>query len=477
MRSKRSGSFVLASALVLAPVTARAQFVERLSLGLEGAAGTQLLEPQATEYGFGFSGGARLALRVAGPLAIQLFGSYWSWGSNDAQLAGGVLTAFGGGLRLAPWIGSAGRLVVDLDVGFSITGANDPAAGTLQASGLLLGGGVGWLFPLARAFSLGPIARVNYLTSLESVSAGDRDRTLFWTFGVSFTFHGPRVAAAASPEEVTEAPAQRRRLSEDTDGDGVPDATDRCEGQPETRNGFQDDDGCPDNVPDPSDTDRDMLSGDADQCPNEAEDYDGFQDTDGCPEADNDSDGVVDASDQCAEQAETRNGFQDDDGCADENPNPGAMVDGQRIALTQTLVVRGGRVEGTGEALLTAVAQQLASHPEIRRVRVECRSDEGGNDHRNERASTECARGVVRSLRRAGVNKRRLQALGAGSLHAAAGTPATRVDFVIVDPAGPVATTAPTAVTAPVETEPSREEGRGRHGRHRGGHGGRRRRH
>ncbi len=35
----------------------------------------------------------------------------------------------------------------------------------------------------------------------------------------------------------------------DTDGDGVVDSKDRCPRQPETKNGYQDDDGCPDEVP------------------------------------------------------------------------------------------------------------------------------------------------------------------------------------------------------------------------------------
>lgn len=35
----------------------------------------------------------------------------------------------------------------------------------------------------------------------------------------------------------------------DNDGDGVPDATDRCPDEPETPNSFQDADGCPDTLP------------------------------------------------------------------------------------------------------------------------------------------------------------------------------------------------------------------------------------
>ncbi len=471
MRSRPRGSFILTGALLLAPVTARAQFAERLSFGLEGGAGTQLLAPQSSEYGFGFTGGARLAVRLAGPVALQAFGSYWSWGSNEAQLPGGVLTGFGGGLRIAPWVGSAGRFVLDLDVGFSLSGANDASAGTIQASGLLLGGGVGWLFPLASVFSLGPMVRAHYLSSLESVSAGDRDRALFWTIGVSFTFHGPRVQPRAEPEETVDPSVPRMRALEDTDHDGVPDAADRCVAQPETMNGYQDDDGCPDVLNDPNDADHDMIQGAADRCPNEPEDADGFEDADGCPEPDNDHDGVLDAADQCPDQVETRNGFQDDDGCADTNPNPGALVDGDHILLTQLLGVRRGRLDASSAALISAVAQQLEAHPEIRRVRVECRSDEGGNERNNVRLSTQCARNVVKALRRAGVNKRRLQAQGAGSLNATPGTPSVRVDFVIVDPAGGAASGPTPVAVAPAEGSAPAE---GHHGGRRGHHGRRR---
>ncbi len=77
MRSKRRCRGALLAALLCAPVTARAQFTERLSLGLEGGAGTHLLSPQSSEYGFGYSFGARLALRVVGPVALQAWGG-WS---------------------------------------------------------------------------------------------------------------------------------------------------------------------------------------------------------------------------------------------------------------------------------------------------------------------------------------------------------------------------------------------------------------
>lgn len=98
----------------------------------------------------------------------------------------------------------------------------------------------------------------------------------------------------------------------DRDGDGVPDSLDACPDEPEDKDGYQDEDGCPD-----LDNDGDGIPDHADQCPNDPEDKDGFQDTDGCPEHDNDSDGIPDSLDRCPNEAEDKDGFEDDDGCPD----------------------------------------------------------------------------------------------------------------------------------------------------------------
>jgi outer membrane protein OmpA-like peptidoglycan-associated protein len=101
----------------------------------------------------------------------------------------------------------------------------------------------------------------------------------------------------------------------DNDGDGILDAVDKCPNEAEDKDGFQDDDGCPD-----PDNDGDGIPDAVDKCPNEPEDKDGFQDDDGCPDPDNDGDGVPDAVDKCPTEPETKNGYQDDDGCPDEIP-------------------------------------------------------------------------------------------------------------------------------------------------------------
>ncbi|PID38670.1 MAG: hypothetical protein CSB49_04465, partial [Proteobacteria bacterium] len=98
----------------------------------------------------------------------------------------------------------------------------------------------------------------------------------------------------------------------DTDKDGVYDTDDQCLTQPEDKDGYQDEDGCPD-----PDNDGDLIPDIRDKCPNEREDKDGFQDDDGCPELDNDGDGIPDLNDSCPLKPETKNGFQDKDGCPD----------------------------------------------------------------------------------------------------------------------------------------------------------------
>jgi hypothetical protein len=118
--------------------------------------------------------------------------------------------------------------------------------------------------------------------------------------------------------------AEMIRRGQDADNDGVPDDKDKCPSLQEDRDGFQDDDGCPD-----FDNDNDGLYDTHDKCPDQAEDADGFEDKDGCPDFDNDRDGFADSVDVCPGNAETRNNYKDDDGCPDEVPAGGAKESGK----------------------------------------------------------------------------------------------------------------------------------------------------
>jgi len=108
---------------------------------------------------------------------------------------------------------------------------------------------------------------------------------------------------------------------EDNDNDGIPDAVDKCPNEPEDFDGFQDDDGCPD-----LDNDHDGIPDVDDACPNEPEDGKGKRPFDGCPSTmeDSDGDGIPDVLDQCPDEPEDKDGFQDEDGCPDpDNDNDG----------------------------------------------------------------------------------------------------------------------------------------------------------
>lgn len=63
----------------------------------------------------------------------------------------------------------------------------------------------------------------------------------------------------------------------DADGDGTPDEQDECVFLAEDRDGFADDDGCPD-----PDNDGDLVTDDVDRCPNEAAEEFRDEDEDGC---------------------------------------------------------------------------------------------------------------------------------------------------------------------------------------------------
>lgn len=104
-----------------------------------------------------------------------------------------------------------------------------------------------------------------------------------------------------------------KNIFKDSDEDGVADQDDKCPDLPEDKDGFQDEDGCPDN-----DNDEDGINDTRDACPNEPEDFDGFEDSDGCPDPDNDKDGIPDSLDKCPNQPEDIDGYQDDDGCPDQ---------------------------------------------------------------------------------------------------------------------------------------------------------------
>jgi outer membrane protein OmpA-like peptidoglycan-associated protein len=230
-------------------------------------------------------------------------------------------------------------------------------------------------------------------------------------------------------------------VNRDHDGDLIPDEGDTCPAEPEDKDGFQDEDGCPE-----PDNDQDALNDELDRCPNDVEDKDGFDDTDGCPEADNDGDGledpqdkcpleaedkdnhqdedgcldpdndrdqIRDPDDQCPDQPENLNGFQDSDGCADETT---ARIEADQIVLKGKVSFDPGKPTLTGESYpgLKDVAAMLKSHPELKAIRIEAHTDDRGSDKQNLKLSGERAVAVKQFLADEGVEADRLTTTGLG---------------------------------------------------------------
>ena len=265
--------------------------------------------------------------------------------------------------------------------------------------------------------------------------------------------------------------------AKDEDGDGFIGDADKCPTEPETVNQNEDEDGCPDELPD---TDGDGLRGDADKCPNEAEDMDSFEDTDGCPEADNDKDGVVDASDGCPTEA----GVVENRGCPDTDKDGDTVVDRldncpdeagkpefqgckkkQLVVITQTqlkildvvhFASGKAKILPKSKKLLDNVAAVILSHPEIQKVRIEGHTDDRGDDAKNKTLSQERADSVMAYLVGKGVEAGRLEAIGYGEEKPVASNASKkgqaanrRVEFNLGEPTPPPGAEAPPAETPP----------------------------
>jgi OmpA-OmpF porin, OOP family len=194
-------------------------------------------------------------------------------------------------------------------------------------------------------------------------------------------------------------------MSNDRDGDGIPDELDQCPDVPEDKDGFEDQDGCPD-----YDNDKDGIYDAQDQCPNEPEDRDGFQDLDGCPDPDNDKDGIPDSLDKCPNQPETFNGYKDDDGCPDEKPQE----------IKKTMVLTGVNFKTASAELLEEsyyaleqVFNSLEAFPNVR-VEIGGHTDNQGGDSYNMALSNDRAKSVMNYLVMRGINPSRIAARGYG---------------------------------------------------------------
>ncbi|HET8933392.1 MAG TPA: OmpA family protein [Polyangiales bacterium] len=375
------GSLLIAHSL--APSDVRA---EPVLVSVEGQAALAVTSPQSDWFG---PGGA-LAVAAHYPLAPSvLLGARLRAGlltEGDAPQLPGVRDPGWGSfqllsimLRLRPFahaddarLGTG--LFIDLGAGAGFTGKE------LRPS---LEGGLGFGFALG-ALCLAPTVR--YLQVVQPANPPSDDDARLLLAGFELTFNDARPQPKVEPPKVvqTEMP--------DRDQDGIDDAADSCPDAPEDRDGFEDDDGCPD-----PDNDKDNIEDAKDKCPNQAEDVDGFEDADGCPDPDNDMDGIADAFDRCPLQAEVINGVDDLDGCPDEGQ---IVFKNDRIVLEERVLFdfEFARVRRRADPILEAIVNLYKQHPEWGLIQIEGHCDERGPDKLNKNLSERRARNVMRKL-------------------------------------------------------------------------------
>jgi outer membrane protein OmpA-like peptidoglycan-associated protein len=232
----------------------------------------------------------------------------------------------------------------------------------------------------------------------------------------------------------------------DTDGDGIPDASDNCP----TQSGFARYQGCP--IPDVDldgindeddkcpkqpglakyngcpvpDTDNDGINDELDKCPNQA----GTAKYNGCPVPDSDGDGVNDDADRCPGVAGTAkyNGCPipdtDDDGVNDEEdrcPTVPGTADNKGCPKIENF--QASEVTfGSGKAVLTASGKReldlavayMKKYPGIK-IRLDGHTDSSGTDKINQPLSLSRAEAAMKYIMSKGIDASRLSAEGHGS--------------------------------------------------------------
>ncbi len=192
----------------------------------------------------------------------------------------------------------------------------------------------------------------------------------------------------------------------DNDSDGIEDSADECPNDAEDKDGFEDENGCPD-----VDNDADGIEDSADECPNDAEDKDGFEDQDGCPDPDNDGDGILDASDKCISEPETKNGFEDEDGCPDVVPAQVKKFVGTIAGIRFS--VNGAKIRRSSFALLDEAVAVLKEYPELK-LEIQGHTDDRGDDAYNMDLSQRRAASVRQYFIDKEIAEGRLSARGLG---------------------------------------------------------------
>ena len=193
----------------------------------------------------------------------------------------------------------------------------------------------------------------------------------------------------------------------DSDGDGYPDAVDKCPTEKEDGKPPEPTDGCPA----ASDRDGDGIPDSADQCPDKAEDKDGIQDDDGCPEDDVDNDGVPDTQDKCPTEPGPRSSIAEKNGC----PSLTRVGDDGEVHLLQPIEFETGRavIKPGSFPILDEVVTLMKARGSLK-MGVYGHTDSRGIPAQNMKLSGDRAASVMAYLTQHGIAASRLESQGFG---------------------------------------------------------------